>query len=849
MAAVDSPTPDLPIVAALPELEAALSSQTRVIVEAPPGAGKSTLVPLRLLDAGWAHGRRIVMLEPRRVAARAVAARMAELRAEPLGATIGFRTRLDRVVGPQTRLEVITEGILTRMLQADPSLDGTACVIFDEFHERSLQADLGLALCLDVQRHLRPDLRLLVMSATPEGERLAALLAKSATVRAGGRPYPVETHWIAPSASLRTPTEHLGRRVAEVAAAALSRHEGDVLAFLPGAAEISREQVSLLYAGLAGVDVVPLYGELGAAAQDAALRPAIAGRRKLILATNIAETSLTIEGVRIVVDGGFERRPRFDPRTGMNRLETVRISRASAEQRRGRAGRTAPGVCYRLWSESSELSLVPQTPPEILETDLSPLALELAEWGTAPDELSWLDAPPAASYAQACDLLHRLEAIDASGRITATGRRMAALGVHPRLAHMIVRSAGIGHVALAVRIAALLTERDIVRGAPHERDPDLRTRLDALAKSTPAAASSIDAAALKRVRQAIAQLARRTRRLGIESGTVPTTDDDDAVGLLLAFAYPDRIGQRRDGRSGQYLLSGGRGAGLRDSTALARSEYIVAATLDAGASDARIELAAPLRRELVEAGLAHAIEDVEIVAWDSRSESVLSQRERRLGALRLGSAPLPDPPVEDVEREMLRGVRELGLSSLPWTPALEQWRARVELLRSLEPDATPPWPDVSDAVLEASLESWLKPFLRGASRRPHLAKLDLGAALRSLLQRNQPARLDGLAPTHYSVPSGSRIAIDYTSGRPTIAVRLQEVFGLEESPTIAGGRVALTLELLSPAQRPVQVTRDLASFWRNGYAEVRRELKGRYPKHYWPEDPLQATPTRRVRPG
>lgn len=850
MPGVDAQLPDLPIVAALPALSAALATNMRVIIEAPPGAGKSTLVPLHLLDADWTCGRRIVLLEPRRVAARAVAARMATLLGQPLGTTVGFRTRLERVIGPHTRIEVITEGILTRTLQSDPSLEGIACVIFDEFHERSLQADLGLALCLDAQEHLRPDLRLLVMSATLDGERLSELLRESATVCATGRQHTVETHWIAPAPHLRAPAEQLGRRVADAAAAALSRHEGDVLAFLPGAADIRRAAEHLATGLPADVDVLPLYGELGAAAQDAALRPAPPGRRKLILATNLAETSLTIEGVRIVIDSGFERRPRFDPNTAMNRLETVRISDASAEQRRGRAGRTAPGICYRLWTESMERSLLPQTPPEILETDLAPLALELAEWGcTNPQDLRWLDLPPGAAYAQARELLHELEALDEQGRLTAAGRSMSALGVHPRLAHMILRGARLGHLTLAVRIAALLSERDLLRGVAHERDPDLRIRLDALSESRPRTAA-FDGQAVQRVRQAADQIMRRARSVRLpDHASHPALADDDATGLLLAFAYPDRIGRLRDGRVGQYLLSGGHGAQLRDSAALARSEFIVAATLDAGAADARIELAAPLRREIIDEYLGAAIEDVEIVAWDTRSAAVRAQRERRLGALRLEVAPLRTPPDDAIVREMLRGIRELGLTALPWTRDLRQWCARVALLRTVEPDVTPAWPDVSEAALLDSLDMWLAPWLERVSRREHLQRIDLRAALHGLLQGRQPARLETLAPTHYSVPSGSRIAIDYTGGNPTIAVRLQEVFGLLQSPTIAGGRSALTLQLLSPAQRPVQVTRDLASFWRSGYAEVRKELKGRYPRHYWPEDPLQATATRRVRPA
>jgi ATP-dependent helicase HrpB len=834
----------LPIVSVLPELATALATCPRAIVEAPTGAGKSTLVPLYLLDENWARGKRLLMLEPRRVAARAVAARMASIRREALGATVGFRTRLEKVVGAETRLEVITEGILTRMLQDDSSLAGVAGVIFDEFHERSLQADLGLAFCLDAQEHLRPDLRLVVMSATLDGDRLAALLRDAARVQSAGRLHDVDTHWVPAPADLRTPHDQLGRRVADVIVDALGQHPGDVLAFLPGAGDIRRATGDLAARLPPNVQVLPLHGELDAAAQDAALRPAAPGRRKVVLATNLAETSLTIEGVRVVVDGGFERRPRFDPNTGMTRLDTVRISRASAEQRRARAGRTAPGVCYRLWSPSLDATLAAQTPPELLEADLAPLALELALWGyDDPGALRWLDVPPAAAFAQARELLLRLEALDRHGRITAAGRRMATLGVHPRLAHMIARSAELGQTALAVQIAALLGERDILRGGT-TREPDLRHRIDALAGRGDAA---IDAAGLKRVRRVAGQIARRAGPSAVKPGGELSTDE--ATGLLLAFAYPDRIGQLRAGKPGHYRLSGGRGAHFAESAALGRSELIVAATLDAGTTDARIDLAAPLGRELVERYLTDAIETRDVVAWDSRTGAVLAQRERRVGALRLDTAALAAPDPEALQREMLRGLRELGLEALPWTPELQQWRARVALLRGIEPDASPPWPDLSAATLLATLESWLAPWLGGVSRRDHLARVDLRNALASLLDRTQRSRLDSLAPTHLTVPSGSRLAIDYANGAPSLSVRLQEVFGLGTSPSLVNGRVPLTLHLLSPARRPVQVTRDLASFWRNGYPEVRRELKGRYPKHYWPEDPLQATPTRRVRPG
>jgi ATP-dependent RNA helicase HrpB len=854
--------PTLPITSTLPALLEAMSSERRVILEAPPGAGKSTLAPIALLDADWARGGTLLMLEPRRVAARAVAARMAALLGEPLGATVGFRTRLDRNVGPHTRLEVITEGILTRRLQDDPALEGTACVIFDEFHERSLQADLGLALCLDAQEHLRETLRVLVMSATLDGQRLAQLLAPAKTVCATHRGHAVETRYV-PAPVARSASDDLERPVCATALRALDEHEGDVLAFLPGAREIRRVTEQLLTAVPRSVDVVPLYGELGPAAQDQALRAAAPGRRKTIVATNIAETSLTIEGVRVVVDSGYERRPRFDPNTGMSRLDTVRISRASADQRRGRAGRTAPGVCYRLWSESVDATLVAHSPPEIIETDLTPLALELAAWGcNDPHSLKWLDPPPDATLAQARDLLRSLEAIDEHDRITALGRRMARLAVHPRLAHMIVRSEALGLAPLALRIAAVLTERDFVRGLLRSRDPDLRARLDALERDTAAIPTSIDAQALRQVRRSVEQLERRWQSVRARkdsastapaaSSRAPSTHEppierDVATGLLLAFAYPDRIGCSRTDGSGLYLLSGGRGARFVDPTALARSEFIVAATLDAGDREARIQLAAPLERALIDRYLADATSVRDVVEWNPRSAAVVAQRERRLGALTIDTSPLADTPHEPLEREMLRGIRALGLEALPWTRDLQQWRARIALLRSLDGGAVGEWPDVSDAALTATLESWLAPWLEGVSRREHLARIDLRAALGSLLDFQQQRRLEQLAPTHLVVPSGSRISLDYTSGQPMLSVRLQEVFGLLESPKIAGG-MPVTLELLSPARRPVQVTRDLASFWQRGYAEVRKELKGRYPKHYWPQDPFAATPTRRVRP-
>jgi ATP-dependent RNA helicase HrpB len=846
---VDSPSlPDLPIVGVLPELQAALAAHSAAVLEAPTGAGKSTVVPLALLGAGWLAGQRVVMLEPRRVAARAVATRMAATLGETAGETVGYRTRTDARVGPRTRIEVVTEGILTRRLQRDPTLERVGCVIFDEFHERSLQADLALALALDVQAQLRPELRIVVMSATLDGSAVARLLGAAPLVRSAGRAFPVET--IYADSATRRPDDRLERRVAAAVTRALAAHEGDVLAFLPGAGEI-RRTAALLAAAQAdeAVRVRPLYGELSMAAQDAALSPEPDGRRKVVLATNLAETSLTIPGVRIVVDGGYERRPRFDPASGMSGLELKRISQASAEQRRGRAGRTAPGVCYRLWSESSQGSLGARTPPEILEADLASLALELACWGTTDAAvLRWLDPPPYATLAQAQELLRRLEAIDDAGRATPLGRRMAALGVHPRLAHMVLRAAPLGHGRLAVEMAALLSEHDPLRAASGARDPDVRARIDLLHGGAPAAGMEIDRGALQRIRQSAERLGRA---LAAEPGADATrhlTDVDahDAVALLLAFAYPDRIGRAREGGGGRYLLSGGRGAAFAGPAALARSDYIVVAALDLGRSEARIELAAPLDLRLLETHFSAAVVDRDVVAWDARAEAVLARRQSKLGALLLRDEPLADADPATVVAALLEGIRTLGLGVLPWRAELTQWRARVAFARAQEPDGA--WPDVSDAALLASLETWLAPWLAGVTRREHLARIDLRAALHGLLDRRAQRRLDELAPAHLIVPSGSRIPIDYAGSAPTLSVRLQEVFGLGESPRIAGGRVPVTMQLLSPARRPVQVTRDLASFWKRGYPEVRKELKGRYPKHYWPEDPHRAEATRKVRP-
>lgn len=852
--------PALPIVEVLPELAAALATHRCVVLEAPAGAGKSTVVPLALLDSGRRGDDRIVMLEPRRIATRAVAQRMSATLGEDPGQTVGFRTRLETRVGPETRIEVVTEGILTRMLQRDPALEGVSLVIFDEFHERNLQGDLGLALCVESQRHLRGSLRLLVMSATLEADALLRVLPDCAAVRAQGRMFPVDVNYVPLPTTEPGRTPRIEGPVTSLTQRTLREHEGDALVFLPGAGEIRRVAETLAGTLPAGEFAVqPLFGELGAAEQDAALLPDPRGRRKVVVATNIAETSLTIDGVRIVVDAGLERRQRFDPATGMSRLETTRISKASAEQRRGRAGRTAPGVCYRLWSSSAHDALLPQAPAEILEADLAPLALELACWGcTDPASMVWLDPPPAAPFAQARELLETLEAIDASGRVTPLGRDMAGLGLHPRLAHMVLRARVLGLGGLACKIAALLTERDPLRSAPGARDPDIFHRVEVLRGRTAPAHFDVDEGAIRRVARVAQQIERQLGRTVLTRsghGDAAASSErrhartpDNEIGLLLAFAYPDRIGRARDGAAGRYVLSGGRGAVFRDPTALARSEFIVVAALDAGDREARIQLAASLDPALLEQHFAPVITDSASVAWDPRAEAVAARRIRRLGAIVLHDEPLRSVDPSAILAAMLDGIRSMGPGCLPWTQELEQWRARVMLVRENDPRGSAGWPDVSDEALLRSLDSWLAPWLAGVTRRVDLARLDLRGALHGMLDWNAQRRLDELAPTHIKVPSGSRIALDYSGGSPSLAVRLQEVFGLMESPRVAGGRVPVTLELLSPARRPVQVTRDLASFWSRGYHEVKKELKGRYPKHYWPEDPHEAIATRKAHP-
>ena len=826
-------------------LRAALAGHRDAVLRAPPGAGKSTLVPLALLDEPWLRGRKILLLEPRRVAARAVARRMAWLRGEQVGATVGYRMRLDTRVSRATRIEVITEGVLTRMLQGDPELAGVGCVIFDEFHERSLQADLGIALCLDARKALDADFRVLAMSATLDGARVAQLLDGAPVVDVPGREFAVDIFYRGRGAPLlpggpESPELLVGRTVRQ----ALDDTDGDLLVFLPGAGEIRRVQSQL--AALAGthLQLLPLYGELGADEQDKALNESPRGVRRVVLATNIAETSVTIPGVTAVIDSGLARRSRFDPVTGMSRLEVTRISRAAADQRAGRAGRTAPGRCYRLWSEGAQASLAAYTPAEITEADLAPLALELALWGSADAaRLAWLDAPPAPMLAQARELLQRLGALDARGVITPSGREMAALPLHPRLAHMLVAARARGAGALAAELAALISERDLLRRDGAQRDPDVRTRLEILHREAGSAAA--DPGALQRIRRNAAQFAQFAAARVDISRTDATRASRCSPGMLLALAFPDRIARRRGDSPGRFLLANGRGAAFPQPTGLGAQEFLVAVELDDRDREARIDLAAPLELSELEELYGEQIVTSEQVEWDTRAAAVVAQRSRRYGALLLDTRPLPEVPPELADAAMLAGVRQLGVAALPWDEETRNLQARLEFVRRLEGAPHGPWPASDDAALLDTLDAWLPPWIGGMTRRDHLQRLPLGEALLSRLSGSQRRALPELAPREIGVPSGSRIRVDYVEeGGPSLAVRLQELFGLAATPRIGAGAVPVTLRLLSPARRPVQVTRDLAGFWKSSYHEVRKEMRGRYPRHHWPEDPLSAPPTR-----
>jgi len=836
------PPRDLPVEAVLENLQKALADSPAAVLQAPPGAGKTTCVPLHLLKAQWLEGRKIVMLAPRRLAARAAAGHMADILQEKVGQTVGYRVRLDSRVSAATRIEVVTEGVLTRMLQGDPSLTGIGLVIFDEFHERSLDADLGLALCLDMQGVLNKDLRLLIMSATIETAAIAALMDDAPVITCRGRSFPVETRYLG-----RHTPEFSGEAVGGAVLTAARNEPGSMLVFLPGAAEI-RQVAQLLENAALGPDwiIAPLFGNLPRREQDRAIQPAPEGKRKIVLATAIAETSLTIEGIRVVVDSGLQRVPRFEVRSGMTRLVTLPVSRASADQRRGRAGRLGPGICLRLWSHHMHHTLPAAHKPEILETDLAGPALELAIWGeNDPGRLRWLDPPAAGAFENACRLLRSLGALDENGRVSAHGRRMAAVPIHPRLAHMLLAADGIGQGDVACDLAALLSERDVLRFDPGRVDADMQIRLDLVQAARRNRAlvypgATVDRSAVRRVVRAADHL---RRRLGAGSDKIETA----SIGRLLAWAYPDRIARRRLTGKGTFLLANGRGAVMDPLEPLAREDFLVAVDLDGNRRNARIYRAVACSAATLMEQFAERVRWVETVAWNPDRQAVAARRDLKLDALTLQSENLAASDPQKLAQAMLEGIRQQGLDCLPWTRDLRRWQHRVCFLVRLEGDRQS-WPDVSDDGLLKNLAQWLAPYLTGVSRLRDLARIELKKALVNMLSFQQRQLLDQLAPTHLTVPSGSRIPIDYSADVPVLAVRLQEMFGLSETPAVAGGRQRLLIHLLSPAARPVQITQDLAGFWQTGYPEVKKELKGRYPKHYWPDNPLKAQATARVRP-
>ncbi|MDD1977815.1 ATP-dependent helicase HrpB [Pseudomonas tussilaginis] len=836
----------LPIDAVIPALREALNLRHETVLEAPPGAGKTTRVPLALLNEPWLAGQTILMLEPRRLAARAAAERLASELGEQVGQTVGYRIRLESKVGPTTRIEVVTEGILTRRLQADPALEGVGLLIFDEFHERSLDADLALALSLNGRELLRddPPLKILLMSATLEGERLSSLLGDAPVISSEGRMYPVEVRWGRPF----QPGEFIEPRVVDCVLQAIADESGSVLVFLPGQAEIRRVHQHLQEALTDRQDLLlcPLHGELDLNAQRAAIDAAPAGKRKVVLATNIAETSLTIDGVRVVVDAGLARVPRFDPGSGMTRLDTQRISRASATQRAGRAGRLEPGVCYRLWSEAQHDQFAAYGTAEILQADLAGLALQLSRWGVTPDQLRWLDQPPPAAFAQALDLLQRLGAFkaDSKDNLSDHGQAMAELPAHPRIAHLLLRGQDLGLAGMACEVAALLGERDILSGG----GADLHNRLALLSGET--RASKGGQGGLQRARQ----LARQYRGYlrGSARSAVVDPEHPRWLGALLALAYPDRVAQQRRASGAEYRLANGRAALFGEPDALMKCPWLVIADLGSrqGQREERIYLAAEFEPALFDGVLAEQVRSLDILDWDERENVLRAERQRKVGELVLSREPLTGLDEDARARALLALVRRKGLELLSWTPELRQWQARVALLRQLDLQAgnSSEWPDLSDCALLASLQDWLQPYLGKVTRLSHFAQLDLSSILRNLLPWPLPQRLDEWAPAHLSVPSGSNIRLDYSATPPILAVRLQELFGLADTPRIAQGRQQVLLHLLSPARRPVQVTQDLANFWRTTYADVKKDLKGRYPKHYWPDDPLVAEATARAKP-
>jgi len=837
----------LPIDEILPEFLTAVKTHSAIVVQAPPGAGKTTRVPLALLADPSFNNQKILMLEPRRLAATNAARWMASLLGEEVGKTVGYSIRFERKVSAATRIEVVTEGILSRRLQTDPGLAGVGVVIFDEFHERSLHSDLALALCRDAQQGLREDLKIVVMSATLDAAPIAALLGNAPLITSAGRTFPVNLRYL--------PREAEGRLPETVTAAvhrALNETEGDILVFLPGAGEIRRCRLLLENAGDGQSPLIcPLYGDLPFDAQEKAILPA--SRRKVVLATNIAETSLTIEGVRVVIDSGFCRQLRFDPASGLNRLVTARVSAASATQRAGRAGRLGPGICYRLWTEHVQSTLIPYAAPEICTSDLAGLALDLALWGVGDAaSLAWLDPPPAAALAEGRALLKRLGALDRQGLITESGRRMAGLPVHPRLAHLLVEGGRRGYGTQACDMAALLTERDIFRYAVSSghrpvSDSDMLDRVEALGEwrkkgGGGAMPDGVDTSACR----AVDRVSRQLRTiLGIKDSFQPCSVE--TAGLLLAWAYPDRIARQREPGSARYLLVNGRGGKLSERSALGDNPFVVAVVMEGGErGDGVIHLASALNIDTIRKECAGDIAWQRLVVWDGRQGRVVAREEERLGAIVLDSRQIT-PSADETTAALLQGISEgQGLASLNWTQEAVQLRSRVCFIARCFPDEG--WPDLTIEHLGRSLEEWLGPYLAGIKTLTQLSNFDILSPLKNMLSWEQQRMLDEEAPTHIVVPSGSRISLDYAQdGPPVLSVKLQEMFGLADTPTLARGKVPVVLHLLSPARRPIQVTQDLRSFWNSVYPEVKKELKGRYPKHPWPDDPWNAAPTRHTK--
>jgi ATP-dependent helicase HrpB len=816
----------LPIDEVLSELTAALVRHTAAVLIAPPGAGKTTRVPLALLESPWLGARKLLLLEPRRLAARGAAGRMAETLGEKVGDTIGLRARLASRVGPRTRIEVVTEGVFNRLILDDPSLDGVGAVLFDEFHERSLDADLGLALALDTQAGLREDLRILVMSATLEGGRVAKLLGNAPVIVSEGRAHPVETRYLGRDGEAR-----IEDQIADAIQRALRAEPGSVLAFLPGQGEIVRVAERLAErVSDPSVDITPLYGAMDMAAQARAVEPAPAGRRKVVLATSIAETSITIDGVRVVIDCGLARVPRFEPDVGVTRLETVRVSRAAADQRRGRAGRTAPGVCYRLWDEPQTASLAPYAEPEIRSANLAGLLLDCAEWGVSDTgQLSWLDPPAQSAVDAAREELSALGAVDVDGRISKTGRRLRALPLPPRLGRMIITAAETGTQQQAAEIAAVLVERGL-----GGNDTDLDARLQSFRRDRSRRAED-----MRRLARGWAELAQAGSG-GSDRATVPVSPAS-----LLALAYPERIAKARGG-AGQFLLANGRGARLADTDPLARAPFLVVAEMSGAAAATRILLAARCEEAEVHALAGDRIREAAELSFDTAAAALRARRVRRLDAIILSSEPRPVAPNEATASALAKGIAGLGVARLPWSNAQIQLRGRAAFLRTAEGQE---WPDLTDAALANSVESWLAPFLSGKIRLADIGAEDLAAGLDTLLPWDLKRRLEAEAPTHFVAPTGNRHPIDYEGpGAPSLSIRVQELFGLRQHPAVANGKLPLTLHLLSPAHRPIQITRDLPGFWAGSWSAVKSEMKGRYPKHLWPDDPANATPTARAKP-